>query len=162
MKLYIKQKVFTLGEEFEVRDANNNTVFYCKGSFFKIPKSFQILDKNHNHVGTVEKEFMTLLPRYTISDLNRTITLRKNFTFIFASYTIDNIAWELSGNFTGHNYQLLHGDIIIMSLTKHWFTWGDSYELDIKDDNDMVLALGISLAIDHVLAAADSAAASSQ
>ena len=36
-----------------------------------------------------------------------------------------------------------------MKLRKHWFTWGDSYELDIPDDHDALLALCIAVSVDY-------------
>jgi uncharacterized protein YxjI len=44
-----------------------------------------------------------------------------------------------------------------MSLSKKWFTWGDSYELDIADPRDEVLCLCITLSVDCVLAAQNDA-----
>ncbi len=38
-----------------------------------------------------------------------------------------------------------------MSITKHWFTWGDSYELTIENKDDAVLCLGIVIAIDAAI-----------
>lgn len=151
MKLYIKQKVFTIAEKFEVKNEFGETVFYCEGSFFRIPKKFTIYDKNHEIVGEVEKVMLTLMPRYVIRDSRREVTLRKQFTFLFSTYILDNIDWKLEGNFTAHKYRLLYGNTIIMSIDKHWFTWGDSYELDIRDEDDAILALGIVLAIDRIL-----------
>ena len=48
-----------------------------------------------------------------------------------------------------------------MDIHKEWFTWGDSYELDISDPAYELTALGIVLAIDTAMARAASAAASS-
>ena len=47
-----------------------------------------------------------------------------------------------------HEYSLEDYKGIVMSMSKHWFTWGDSYELDIVDPDNEVLCLCIALAID--------------
>ena len=41
-ELYIKQKVFSIGEKFTVTDEYQNDVYYVEGSFFQIPKTFSI------------------------------------------------------------------------------------------------------------------------
>lgn len=39
-KLYIKQKVFSIGEKFTVMDEDQQPRYFVKGSFMKIPKHF--------------------------------------------------------------------------------------------------------------------------
>ncbi len=49
----------------------------------------------------------------------------------------------------------------IMNIHKEWFTWGDSYELDILDPDYELISLGIVLAIDTAMAAANTASSAS-
>ena len=49
----------------------------------------------------------------------------------------------------------------IVSISKEWMTWGDSYELNISNPQDEIVALAVVLTIDCVMAAQSSAAASS-
>ena len=39
----------------------------------------------------------------------------------------------------------------IITINKEWFTWGDSYVLDIADGTDPISALSVVLAIDCVI-----------
>lgn len=48
-----------------------------------------------------------------------------------------------------------------MNIHKEWFTWGDSYELDILDPKYELISLGIVLAIDKATAAANTASSAS-
>lgn len=41
-KLYIKQKVFSIGEKFTVVDEDQRLHYSVKGSFMKIPKTFSV------------------------------------------------------------------------------------------------------------------------
>lgn len=150
MKLYIKQHVFTLGERFEVRDSNQNVVFYVEGSFFRIPKMFTIYDNTGNQVAVIERQMLRMFSHYDINAVDyETITLRREFSFMRQSYSLVGIDWYLRGNFMSHNYDLVHGSQIIMSMSKHWFTWEDSYELDVLDDKDALVALCIAICIDN-------------
>jgi uncharacterized protein YxjI len=55
-KLYIKQKVFSIGEKFTITDENQQPRYSVEGSFFKIPKEFKILDENHHEIGVITSE----------------------------------------------------------------------------------------------------------
>ena len=48
-----------------------------------------------------------------------------------------------------------------MRLSKKWFSWGDSYELDIADQRNELLCLCVALAVDCALAMQNAAAAGS-
>ncbi len=151
MKLYIKQAIFTLGEQFVVKNENGEDQFYVEGSFLQIPKQFKVFDKNHDQVATINRQMFRMFGQYDITTNTNSITLKRQFSLFRQSYVIEGIDWYLQGNFTGHNYQLIRGNNPIMHLSKHWFTWGDSYELDIHDDHDAVLALCIAISIDYEL-----------
>lgn len=148
MKLYIKQKVFTIGEAFEVRNEFNEIVYYVKGSFFRLPKKFVIYDANHIEVASAESELFRFMARYQIHTHNESIVLKRNFTFFWHSFQLMGTDWTLTGDFFSHEYQVVSGTRPIMTLSKHWFTWGDSYELNIENDNDALLCLAIVVAID--------------
>ncbi|NLC65789.1 MAG: hypothetical protein GX752_02455 [Clostridium sp.] len=149
MKLYIKQSVFTLKDKFTVKNEEGQDVFYVDGSFFRIPKQFKVYDKNQNEVASIDRQMFRLFGSYDIVTENSQITLRRQFSLFRQSYILEGINWYLQGNFTGHHYEVIEGESLVMKLRKHWFTWGDSYELSIPDDQDALLALCIAICIDY-------------
>ena len=59
-----------------------------------------------------------------------------------------------------HDYQITKRDRKIVTISKEWMTWGDSYELDIADPADELVALAVVIAIDCVTEASSAAASS--
>ena len=49
-----------------------------------------------------------------------------------------------------HEYEIIQGGRTIVSISKEWMTWGDSYELDILNPADEIVALAVVLTIDCV------------
>lgn len=159
MKYYIKQTFLKFfGEEFYVYDENEAPVFIIRGSFFQFPKEFTIYSKDDVAIASITRHFLTFLPRYTIKTEFEEIELRKGFTFFIDRYMISGRNWELEGDFLSHEYRVILGDHPIMSITKHWFTLGDSYELTIDNAEDAPLCLGIVIAIDDALSQSNAAA----
>lgn len=154
MKYYIKQSVFSWNEKFAVKDQYGNDQFYVEGSLFSIPKNFTIYDMNHNPVVTIEKQLFRWLQHFDVKTNNETVTLKRNFTFFYTSISILGRQWTLEGDFWGHNYRVIEGNHPIMTLSKHWFTWGDSYELDVKNPSDAALCLAIVIVVDRIIAEA--------
>lgn len=161
MKLYIKQKVFTIGERFYVKDENNNDVYYVEGSFFRIPKKFEIYSIDNTLVATIEQMLFRLLSHYKITTYEKTYTIKKDFTFFRSRYQVLENGWNIQGNFTSHNYDITKNNETIMHVQKHWFTWGDSYELTINNEENALLALAVVIVIDASLASANNASSTS-
>ena len=59
-----------------------------------------------------------------------------------------------------HDYEITRNGDPIVSISKEWMTWGDSYELNISNPQDEIVALAMVLTIDCVMDAQSSAAAS--
>ena len=76
--------------------------------------------------------------------------LVKEFTFFRQKYSFTGMPWIIDGKFTLHEYTLSDASSgeTIMTVSKEWFTWGDSYKLDIADSADEVLCLAAVIAID--------------
>lgn len=151
MKLFIKQKVFTLGEEFTVKDEHGRDRYFVTGSFFRIPKKFIIYNEHREAVATIESQLFRLFSHYDVTTNNDFLTVRQNFSFFTHNISIVNKDWELRGDFFAHEYRVTSGNRPIMSISKHWFTWGDSYMLDIENEEDAILSLAIVIIVDNII-----------
>ena len=151
MKLYMREKVFTLNERFTVRDEWGNDKYYVEGEFFSLGKKLHLLNTQGEEVAFIRQELLTLMPRFTVSVAGRELaTIRKEFTLFFQRYAIDGLGWEVDGSVMMHDYVITKNGRTIVRITKEWFTWGDSYVLDIADPADELVALAVVLTIDCV------------
>ena len=152
MKLYMKQKVFSWGDKFTVKDANGADRYYVQGEVFTFGKKLHIYDMLGNEVAFVKQEVFSWLPRYYVFRNQRQVAeIKKEFTMFLPKYTIAGLGWEVEGHFMEHDYQIIENGRPIVSIAKAWLSWGDSYELDIAPSCDEVSALAVVLAVDCVL-----------
>ena len=158
MKLYLKQKVFSWRDRFLVKDENENDHYSVEGEIFTWGKKLHVYDANGNEAAFIRQKVWSWRPRYFVEIGGRVACeIVKEFTFFKPSYSIEGLSWRLEGDFWAHEYALTDGGRQVMRLSKKWFTWGDSYELDIADQRDELLCLCIALAVDCVLAAENEA-----
>lgn len=93
------------------------------------------------------------MPTYSLFIDNQEFAkVKKDFTFFKPRYTIEGPSWQVDGSILEHNYQIMNNQNVIASISKEWLTWGDSYALDIKDETHALLALGVIIVIDCVMA----------
>ena len=151
MKLYIREKVFSWGDKFTVKDEFGNDKYYVQGEILSWGKKLHVYDMSGNEVAFIKQELFTLLPRYCVfCDDEQVAEIKKEFSFIFPRYSIEGLGWEIEGRFMAHDYEITQNGRSIVSITKEWMTWGDSYELDIKNPADEIVALAVVLTIDCV------------
>lgn len=155
MKLYIKQKVFSWGDKFTVKDEYGYDKYIVEGEIFTWGRKLHVYDMVGNEVAFIKQEVWSFLPRYYVFCGNQQVAeIVKEFTFFFPKYTVEGLGWNIEGSFMAHDYVINQGSQTIVSISKEWMTWGDSYELDIRNPEDEIVALAVVLTIDCVMAAA--------
>lgn len=159
-QLYIKQKVFSLNGQFTVKDEAQHDAYYVEGSFMKIPKTFSIFDTNQKEVALITKKTFSFLPQFFVEvNGEPVLTIRKEFSFFRANYSIDAAGIEVQGNWWDMNFDVLQHGEVIGSVSKEWFTWGDSYQVTIHKEALEEIMIALVVAIDCVKADQSAAAA---
>jgi len=152
MKLYMKEKVFTIVDQFTLWDENEEVRYKVEGEFFSWGKKLHLLTPSGDEVALIHREPLTFLPRFHVYMGGQDVaTIRKEFTFFRPVYSIDGLNWDIQGDFFAHDYEVLQNGRVIVSIHKVWLSWGDSYEIEIFDPANEVLALAVVLAIDCVI-----------
>ena len=94
---------------------------------------------------------MSFMPKYGVNCGERLVAeIKKQFTFFVHKYTIEHLGWEIEGGLWDHDYCITKDGRKIVSISKEWMTWGDTYEIDIADPADEIVAMAVVLAIDCV------------
>ena len=151
MKLYIREKVFSWGDKFTVKDAYGNDKYIVQGEVFSFGKKLHVYDRNGREVAFIKQEVWSWLPKYYVFCNDRQVAeIKKEFTLFFQKYSIAGLGWEINGSFMAHDYEITQGGSTIVRISKEWMTWGDSYELDIANPADELVALAVVLTIDCV------------
>ena len=158
MRLYMKEKVFSWNERFTVKDENGWDKYFVEGEFFSLGKKLHLLNVHGEEVAFIQQRLFTLMPRFAVTVAGRELAeIRKEFTFFYQRYVIDGLGWEIDGSFLAHDYQITKAGHTIVTISKEWMTWGDSYELNISNPADEIVALAVVLTIDCVNASSSAA-----
>ena len=162
MKLYIKQKVFSIGAKFHITDENGENRYRVEGEVFTLGTKLHVYDSNEEEVALVQKKLLSIMPRfYVFVNGEKTAEIIKEFTFLKPRYHILGKNWTVEGDFLAHDYTIMEQGNEIASVHKVWMSWGDSFELNIYDTHDEVGLIAVILAIDAVMDSNSSSYASS-
>lgn len=151
MKLYIKEKVFTWGDKFTVKDEMGRDKYVVEGELFSWGKKLHVYDMSGREVAFIKQEIWSFLPQYHVFCGGREVALiKKEFSFLFPKFSIEGLGWEIDGSFWEHEYEITRAGTPIVTISKEWMTWGDSYELNIANPADELVALAVVITIDAV------------
>ena len=101
------------------------------------------------------------MPKYFINRGGTDVAqVKKEFTLFRQEYTVEGPGWTVKGDFFDHEYEITSSGRRIAAVSKRWFTWGDTYEIDVAEGEDEITALCVVLIIDAVCAQNSAAAAS--
>lgn len=152
MRLYIKQKVFSWGDKFTVKDEMGQDRYYVQGEVFTFGKKLHVYDLMDNEVAYIEQKVFSFLPRYYVYVGDTQVAeIVKKFTLFYQKYYVLGPEWEVDGSFGAHEYEITKGNNVVAAIHKQWMSWGDCYELDLGSMENEVLALAVVLTIDCIM-----------
>lgn len=150
MQLCIRQRVFAWGDTYDIYDENGNVRYFVKGEIFTLGHKIHVYEKSSGRcVGSIRQHLLTLMPTFDIVIHNQVRgTVRKRFTWFAPKYDVDYRGWTCEGDLFGWDYRVMHGQVQIMTISKEWLTWGDTYVLNYNDPSNELPGLLLVLAID--------------
>lgn len=152
-ELFLQQKLFSIGEKFSVKDIDDQEVYWIEGSFMKVPKTFSIMDVRRNEVAQITKKVISFLPTFYVDVVGQDpITIKKDFTFFKAKYSIEAKGIEVQGSWWDMNFEVLKEGEVVGSVQKKWMTFADHYVLTSYNTEIEPLLVSLVVAIDYVKA----------
>ena len=154
MKLYIKQEVFSGLDHFYVKDEAGNDIYEVKAPKKAVIVGLQlnILDMEGRELAYVDQKMMSLQPTFRVHRNGEQVaTISKKFTMLKPQYVVKELGWTIKGDFTAHDYTVSDQRGVVMTISKQWLTWGDTFVLDLQDTAHVLEAMAVVFAIDQVV-----------
>jgi uncharacterized protein YxjI len=73
------------------------------------------------------------------------------FTFFRCHFSVDVPGpddLDAHGDFLDHEYEITRGDEVVARVSKQWFTWTDTYGIEVTDGEDDALVVATAVVID--------------
>ena len=149
MKLYIKERIFTIGDQFSVLDAYGNEKYFVQGEIFTFGRKLHVYDRNNREVAFIRQELFNFLPTYIVYVNGMEIArVRREFSFFTQRYHVDYLGWEVEGDCFHWDYDVTCGQNRVLSISRQLLTWGDTYILEYNNIDYEIPGLLLAIAID--------------
>jgi uncharacterized protein YxjI len=153
MPYLLRQKLLSFGDDFTIKDGNGNDVYYVDGRVFSIGDKLSFQDMAGNELAFIHQRLLTLGKTYLIDRNGTTTTVHKHlFTFLRCAFTVDlpgTNDLEARGDLLDHEYGFYDSTgVEVATVSKRWFSFSDTYGVDINPGWDEVLILAATVVID--------------
>lgn len=153
MRYVLKQKLLSFGDDFVIRDEQGNDAYCVDGKVFAIGDQLSFQDMQGNELAYIKQKLLSWGPTYEISRGGRQVAVVKKHLFglFHHRFTVDVPGpddLEAEGSFTDHEYTFTRGGRVVATVSKKWFSWTDTYGVDVADGEDDVLVLASAVVVD--------------
>lgn len=153
MRYVMRQKLFSLGGAFTIRNASDEDVFLVQGKAFSLGRQLSFQNMQGKELAFIRQKLMAWGPTYEIfsGDELRAVVKKELFTFFQCKFSVDVPGpddLEASGGLMDHEYTFKRGETVAATVSKQWFSWTDTYGVDIARGEDDVLILAATVVID--------------
>jgi uncharacterized protein YxjI len=152
----IRERFFSIGDDFDVLDEHGTKLFHVDGKVFSARDRVVIEDLAGNEVASVHRHLVALRPTYEIRiGGEKAAEVRKKlFTPFRDKFTIDVPGpddLEMKGDLLGHEYVIGLGGEDVAAVSKRWLTIRDTYAVQVSAGVEPLLILCSVLALDLAL-----------
>jgi uncharacterized protein YxjI len=155
MRYVLKQKFWSWGDDFTIKNASGEDVFFVDGMAFSWGDKLSFQDMNGKELAFVKQKLLSWGPTYEIwrNDALFAVIKKQLFTLFRCKFTVDVPGpddLEARGDFFDHEYLFQRQGRDLAQVSKRWFSWTDTYGVDVAQGEDDVLILASAVVIDLV------------
>ncbi len=153
MRYVMKQKILCWGNDFKIRNEAGQEVFFVDGRVFSLGDKLSFQDMSGNELAFIRQKLLSWGPTYEIYRQGELAAVVKKhlFTLIHCRFSVDVPGpddLEATGSFWDLEYKFTRGNKPVAEVSKRWFSWSDTYGVDICDGEDEILILAATVVID--------------
>jgi len=154
MRYLMKQKLFTLTDDYGISDGGGNDVYFVKGKLLSLGKNLSFQDTNQNELTHIQQKVWNWGPTYEIwhNGELEAVVKKELFTLFHCVFHVDEPGHDsltAEGNFNDHEYTFTRAGRLVATISKQWFTFADTYGVEVDESEDAVLILACAVVIDE-------------
>jgi uncharacterized protein YxjI len=154
MKYKIKQKILSLTDSFTIEDQDGNDAFSVKGKFFSMSGSQTMFNSQGTELLKIKRKYLSIMPacRLLCADGSEWRIRKCFWPFWTSRFTVTGPAGELEiqGNLWQHEYKISQNGKLLAQISKAWFSWSDTYGVDIYEPKLTAQLLAAVIVIDRI------------
>ena len=152
----MRQKLVAFGDDFYIHNEAGQKTFKVDGKVLRVRDTLQFKDMQGNVLCQVQERMLTIKDTMAIEDGqgNEVARVKKALiTPLRDRWTVkirNGPDLDVQGNILDHEYEIKEGRRKVAQVSKKWFRVRDTYGVEIAPDQDDVVILAVTVALDNM------------
>ncbi len=150
------QKLVSIGDDFYIENEAGEKVFKVDGKVMRVRDLLVFKDMQGNKLCQVQERMLHIKDTMAIEDGdgNKVAEVKKRLiTPVRDHWTVkirNGPDMEVQGNILDHEYEIKDGHHKVAQVSKKWFRVRDTYGVEVAPDQEDVVILAITVALDNM------------
>jgi len=149
----MKQRLFTLGEDFDIKDEQDQRVFHVDGKMLRVRDTLLFEDAQGREIYKIQEKVARVRDTLNIYRGNQVAAsihkaviapLRERFDIDIPGH--GDLA--VQGNILDHEYRIEQRGRPVAQVSMRWFRIRDTYGVEVAPGEDPLLILAVTVGID--------------
>jgi uncharacterized protein YxjI len=150
----IRQNLISIGDDFWIENAEGKKVFKVDGKVLRIRKTLVFEDAQGKKLAQIQQRLLTIRDTMVINDADGKEWAVVKKALIaplrdrFSVKVKNGQDLDVQGSIFEHEYTIKDGRNQVAQVSKKWFSFTDTYGVEIDSGQNDILILAVAVAID--------------
>lgn len=154
MKFLMRERMFSIGEDFWIEDEKGQRAFLVDGKALRLRQTFELKGPGDEILAVIRKKIISIRDTMVVERDGETIAKvhKKLFSPLHHKMLIelaDGQEWTATGDIIEKNYVIESEQGVIAQTSRKWFRIRESYGIEIAHP-DLPLVLSVAVAVDEL------------
>ena len=155
MRYLVREKIFSIKDDFWVTDENGNRVFFIDAKILSIRHTLELKDASGAVLATIKHKLLSFTDAMEIEDGGAVVaTVHKAvFSPLHHRANIDLAGGgrlEAVGNLLDKDFEIRDGHRVLARTSRAWFRIRDTYGVDVAPGENDALMIAIAVCLDRI------------
>jgi uncharacterized protein YxjI len=152
----MRQKLVSFGDDFYIENEAGQKVFKVDGKVLRVRDKLIFKDMQGNKLCQIQERMLRIKDSMAIEDDqgNKIAEVKKALiTPLRDRWTVkigNGPDMDVQGNLLDHEYEITEGRRKVAQVSKKWFRVRDTYGVEIAPDQEDVVILAVTVALDNM------------
>jgi uncharacterized protein YxjI len=154
MKFLMRERMFSIGEDFWIEDESGQRVFLVDGKALRLRQTFELKGPEGETLAVIRKKIISVRDTMVIErDGDAVAKVHKKLLSPLRHKMVIELAdgqeWTATGDIIEKNYVIESEQGVVAQTSRKWFRIRESYGIEI-DHPDLPLVISVAVAVDEL------------
>jgi uncharacterized protein YxjI len=153
LRFQMRQKLIAVGDDYWIEDGSGAKAFKVDGKALRLRDTWVLEDRAGHEVATIREKKLSIRDKIRIEfPGGGEATVKKALVGIRDRFHVDVSGGDLKvhGNIVDHEYEIERDGHKLAEVSKKWFRVRDTYGVEVRDPQETVLILAVTVAVDSM------------